>query len=151
MNTKVEIIKSILIPVIIGGITGFLISNFIDYNLINKPPLSPPSIVFPIIWTILYILMGTSYGILKTNNLIHKETNLIYYTQLLVNITWPIVFFVFKWRFISIIWIILLLALVTYMSINFYKKNKIAGLLQIPYILWTIFATYLTIGVYILN
>ena len=151
MNKKVEIIKSILIPVIIGGITGFLISNFIDYNLINKPPLSPPSIVFPIIWTILYILMGTSYGILKTNNLIDKETNLIYYTQLLVNITWPIVFFVFKWRFISIIWIILLLALVTYMSINFYKKNKIAGLLQIPYILWTIFATYLTIGVYILN
>ena len=151
MNKKVEIIKSILIPVIIGGITGFLISNFIDYNLINKPPLSPPSIVFPIIWTILYILMGTSYGILKTNNLIDKETNLIDYTQLLVNITWPIVFFVFKWRFISIIWIILLLALVTYMSINFYKKNKIAGLLQIPYILWTIFATYLTIGVYILN
>ena len=151
MNKKVEIIKSILIPVIIGGITGFLISNFIDYNLINKPPLSPPSIVFPIIWTILYILMGTSYGILKTNNLIDKETNLIYYTHLLVNITWPIVFFVFKWRFISIIWIILLLALVTYMSINFYKKNKIAGLLQIPYILWTIFATYLTIGVYILN
>ena len=151
MNKKVEIIKSILIPVIIGGITGFLISNFIDYNLINKPPLSPPSIVFPIIWTILYILMGTSYDILKTNNLIDKETNLIYYTQLLVNITWPIVFFVFKWRFISIIWIILLLALVTYMSINFYKKNKIAGLLQIPYILWTIFATYLTIGVYILN
>ena len=151
MNKKVEIIKSILIPVIIGGITGFLISKFIDYNLINKPPLSPPSIVFPIIWTILYILMGTSYGILKTNNLIDKETNLIYYTQLLVNITCPIVFFVFKWRFISIIWIILLLALVTYMSINFYKKNKIAGLLQIPYILWTIFATYLTIGVYILK
>ena len=151
MNKKVEFIKSILIPVVIGGIVGFLISNFIDYNIINKPPLSPPSIVFPIIWTILYILMGTSYGILKIKELIDDETNMIYYTQLLVNITWPIVFFVFKWRFISIIWIILLLALVTYMSINFYKKNKIAGLLQIPYILWTIFATYLTIGVYILN
>ena len=65
MNKKVEFIKSILIPVVIGGIVGFLISNFIDYNIINKPPLSPPSIVFPIIWTILYILMGTSYGILK--------------------------------------------------------------------------------------
>lgn len=151
MNKVSEFIKSILIPVVIGGIVGFPISNFIDYNIINKPPLSPPSIVFPIIWTILYILMGTSYGILKTKELIDDETNMIYYTQLLVNVTWPIVFFVFKWRFVSILWIILLLILVVYMTIKFYRKNKIAGLLQIPYILWTIFATYLTIGVYILN
>lgn len=151
MNKVSEFIKSILIPVVIGGIVGFLISNFIDYNIINKPPLSPPSIVFPIIWTILYILMGTSYGILKTKGLIDDETNMIYYTQLLVNVTWPIVFFVFKWRFVSILWIILLLILVIYMTIKLYRKNKIAGLMQIPYILWTIFATYLTIGVYILN
>ena len=151
MNKVLKFIKSILIPVVIGGIVGFLISNFIDYNIINKPPLSPPSIVFPIIWTILYILMGTSYGILKTKELIDDETNMIYYTQLLVNVTWPIVFFVFKWRFVSILWIILLLILVIYMTIKLYRKNKIAGLLQIPYILWTIFATYLTIGVYILN
>ena len=148
MNKKVELIKSILVPVVIGGIVGFLISNFIDYNIINKPPLSLPSIVFPIIWTILYILMGTSYGILKTKELIDDETNMIYYTQLLVNVTWPIVFFVFKWRFVSILWIILLLILVIYMTIKLYRKNKIAGLMQIPYILWTIFATYLTIGVY---
>ena len=151
MNKVLKFIKSILIPVVIGGIVGFLISNFIDYNIINKPPLSPPSIVFPIIWTILYILMGTSYGILKTKELIDDETNMIYYTQLLVNVTWPIVFFVFKWRFVSILWTILLLILVVYMTIKFYRKSKIAGLLQIPYILWTIFATYLTIGVYILN
>ena len=151
MNKVSEFIKSILIPVVIGGIVGFLISNFIDYNIINKPPLSPPSIVFTIIWTILYILMGTSYEILKTKELIDDETNMIYYTQLLVNVTWPIVFFVFKWRFVSILWIILLLILVVYMTIKFYRKSKIAGLLQIPYILWTIFATYLTIGVYILN
>ena len=95
--------------------------------------------------------MGTSYGILKTKELIDDETNMIYYTQLLVNVTWPIVFFVFKWRFVSILWIILLLILVIYMTIKLYRKNKIAGLMQIPYILWTIFATYLTIGVYILN
>ena len=126
MNKVSEFIKSILIPVVIGGIVGFLISNFIDYNIINKPPLSPPSIVFPIIWTILYILMGTSYGILKTKGLIDDETNMIYYTQLLVNVTWPIVFFVFKWRFVSILWIILLLILVVYMTIKFYRKNKIA-------------------------
>ena len=151
MNKKFEFIKSILIPVIIGGIVGFLISNFIDYDIINKPPLSPPSIIFPIIWTVLYVLMGISYGILKINNLTNSQIDIIYYTQLLTNVTWPIVFFVFKWRFISILWIILLLILVAYMTLKFYRKNKVAGILQIPYIIWSIFATYLTIGVYILN
>ena len=151
LNKRKIWIKSILFPVVLGGIVGLIIMPFMDYNTLQKPPLSPPSIVFPIIWTILYILMGISYGILKTKNLIDSETNMLYYTQLLVNVTWPIVFFVFKWRFISIIWIILLLILVAYMTIKFYRKNKIAGLLQIPYMIWTIFATYLTIGVYVLN
>ena len=68
MNKILEFIKSILIPVILGGIVGLIISNFMDYDIINKPLLSPPAIVFPIIWTILYILMGISYGILKAND-----------------------------------------------------------------------------------
>ena len=63
-------LKSILIPLLVGGIVGFLISGSIDYNTLEKPPLSPPSILFPIMWTILYALMGVSYGILKSNNLI---------------------------------------------------------------------------------
>ena len=151
MNKTLEFIKSILIPVVLGGIVGLIISNFMDYDIINKPLLSPPAIVFPIIWTILYILMGISYGILKANDLADEKVNSVYFTQLLTNITWPIVFFAFKWRFIAIIWIIVLLILIIYMTILFYKKNKLAGLLQIPYIIWTIFATYLTIGVYVLN
>ena len=60
--------KSILIPVIIGSLVGLIISNSIDYNMLEKPPLSPPSILFPIVWTILYTLMGISYGILKQKN-----------------------------------------------------------------------------------
>ena len=151
MNKTLEFIKSILIPVILGGIVGLIISNFMDYDIINKPPLSPPAILFPIVWTVLYILMGISYGILKTNNLVDDKVKSVYYTQLLTNVTWPIIFFAFKWRFIAIIWIIVLLILIIYMTIIFYKKNKLAGLLQIPYIIWTIFATYLTIRVYILN
>lgn len=151
MNKTLEFIKSILIQVVLGGIVGIIISNFMDYDIINKPLLSPPAIVFPIIWTILYILMGISYGILKANDLADEKVNSVYFTQLLTNITWPIVFFAFKWRFIAIIWIIVLLILIIYMTAIFYKKNKLAGLLQIPYIIWTIFATYLTIGVYVLN
>ncbi len=149
-KTKIYL-KSIIIPVIIGGIVGLIISKFIDYNLLQKPPLAPPAILFPIIWTILYILMGISYGRLKSKELIDEEINRIYYIQLALNALWPIFFFVFKWRLFSFVWIILLTIAVLLMVIKFYKNDKLAGLLQIPYLLWSIFATYLNLGVYILN
>ena len=143
--------KSILIPVLVGGIVGLITSGFIDYNSLNQPSLSPPSIVFPIVWTILYTLMGISYGILKSNSLVASEVNLIYYAQLFVNALWSFFFFVFKWRLFAFFWIILLAILVIIMIIQFYRKNKLAGLLQIPYLLWIIFATYLNLFVYLLN
>lgn len=149
---KVKIyIKSILVPVIVGGIVGLIISQAIDYNSLEKPFLSPPSVAFPIVWTILYILMGVSYGILKSKGLTDKNIDLIYYLQLAVNALWPIAFFLLKWRLFAAIWIILLAILVIIMIIRFYKKEKIAGLLQIPYLIWTLFATYLNIAIYILN
>lgn len=143
--------KAILIPVIVGGIVGLIISGSIDYNTLQKPFLSPPSILFPIVWTILYILMGISYGILQSNQLVDKEINTIYYLQLAVNALWSIIFFTLKWRLFAFIWIILLDVLVIIMIKKFYDKNKTAGLLQIPYIIWTLFATYLNLGVYLLN
>lgn len=143
--------KSILIPVLIGGIVGLIISSAIDYNSLQKPFLAPPSIVFPIVWTILYILMGISYGILKSKSLTNKKIDLIYYIQLAVNAAWSIIFFLLKWRLFAFIWILLLDILVVLMIIKFYKKDKTAGLLQIPYILWTLFASYLNLAIYILN
>ncbi len=151
MNKAWTYIKSILVPVIIGGITGLIISKFIDYNILQKPPLAPPVILFPIVWTILYILMGVSYGILKTNNLTDEKINSSYYAQLVVNILWPIFFFVFEWRLFAFFWILLLDVLVVIMIYRFYNKNKVAGLLQIPYLIWLVFATYLNLGVYLLN
>ena len=144
-------LKSIFVPVIIGAVVGFIISGFIDYNTLEKPFLSPPSIVFPIVWSILYVLMGISYGILEVNSQVDSDINFIYYLQLFVNALWSIFFFVFKWRFFAFLWILLLLALVTIMIIKFYNKNKLAGLLQIPYLLWIAFATYLNLGIYLLN
>ena len=132
--------KSILIPVIVGGIVGLIISGSIDYNNLQKPPLSPPSILFPIMWTILYILMGVSYGILKSKHLVDPDTKRIYYLQLFVNALWSIFFFTFKWRLFAFLWIILLDILVIVMIIKFFKNNKLAGVLQIPYLLWTLFA-----------
>lgn len=144
-------LKSILIPVLVGSIVGIYISKFMDYNILQKPFLSPPGFVFPIVWTILYVLMGVSYGILESNSLVDSEINFIYYLQLFVNALWPIAFFVLKWRLFAFIWIVLLLAIIIVMIIKFYQKNKLAGLLQIPYLLWTIFATYLNLFTYLLN
>lgn len=143
--------KSILIPVIIGGVIGLIISRSIDYNSLQKPPLSPTSILFPIVWTILYLLMGISYGIIDSKSLIELKTKIIYSLQLFVNATWSLIFFTLKWRLFAFIWIIILNILVIVMIIDFFKKNKTAGLLQIPYLLWIIFASYLNLGVYLLN
>lgn len=144
-------LKSILIPVIVGAVIGFITSSFIDYNSLVQPPFAPPSIAFPIVWSILYVLIGVSYGILKSNSLVNSDINFIYYFQLFVNALWSIFFFVLKWRFFAFLWILLLLILVIIMIIKFYNKNKVAGLLQIPYLIWTAFATYLNLGIYLLN
>ena len=140
-----KLIKNILIPVIMGGIIGLIINPFMNYQDLNKPPLSPPGIIFPIIWTILYIIMG--YSFYKQDG----QNKTIYYTQLVVNGLWSIFFFVFKWYLFSFIWIILLIILVIIMIKEFYKVNKLSGLINIPYLIWLIFAAYLSFGVYLLN
>ena len=151
MNKFSIYIRSILLPVIIGAIVGLITSQFIDYSSLVQPPLAPPSALFPIVWTILYILMGVSYGILKSNEKTDKDVDAIYSAQLIVNYLWSFIFFVFKWRFLAILWIILLAILVIIMIARFYRKDRIAGLLQIPYLLWVLFATYLTVEIYFLN
>ena len=90
--------KSILIPVIVGGVVGFITSNAINYNNLIQPAFAPPGILFPIVWTILYVLMGVSYGISKDKGLNDQEINSIYYLQLTVNALWTFIFFVFQWR-----------------------------------------------------
>lgn len=143
--------KSILIPVVVGGIVGLLISGSIDYDTLEKPLLAPPSLAFPINWTILYVLMGVSYGVLISNSLVDARINFIYYLQLFFNALWPIAFFILKWRLFAFFWIIVLAILIAIMVVKFYDKNKVAGLLQIPYLLWTLFATYLNLFIYLLN
>ena len=143
--------KTILVPGIVGGIVGFIISKSIDYNNLQKPFLAPPSIAFPIVWTILYILMGISYGILKSKKLTSKEIDVIYYLQLGFNAIWSIFFFSLKWRLFAFLWIIILAILIIIMIKKFYEKDKLSGLLQIPYLIWVLFASYLNISIYILN
>lgn len=127
-------LESVLIPIIVGGIVGLIISDSIDYDTLTKPFLSPPSLLFPIMWTVLYFLMGISYGILKIRHLDDTKIKIIYYLQLFVNAFWSIFFFSLKWRLFSFIWILLLDFLVGWMIVLFYRKNKTASLLQLPYL-----------------
>lgn len=151
MNNLKIYIKSILIPVIVGGIIGLIINPFINYDSLNKPPLAPPGILFSIIWPILYVLMGISYGILKSKKLVDSKISIVYYVQLGINALWSIFFFLLKWKLFSFIWILVLDVIVIYMIVLFYQKNKVAGILQVPYLLWILFASYLNIAIYVLN
>ena len=144
-------VKSILIPVGVGLIIGAITSSSIEYNTLIKPVLAPPGILFPIVWTILYILMGVSYGILKSKSLVDSEINFCYYLQLFVNAMWSIIFFTFEWRLFAFIWLLILVLLIIAMIVKFYNKDKVAGLLQIPYLLWALFASYLNWSIYLLN
>ena len=151
-KNKILSLFYIFFPLIMGTIIGLVTSNSIEYNNLIKPPVSPPSILFPIVWSILYLLMGISYFIYKKNiDNKGKLIPIIYYLQLFINLLWSIIFFVFELKFLAIIWIILLDLLVIFMIHLFSNENKISAYLNIPYLVWILFATYLTIGIYVLN
>lgn len=151
MNNIKILIICILIP-LFGGFVSNLLGDSTIYSVINKPFLSPPGIVFPIVWTALYILMGISSYLIYISNDNKKDKALIIYgIQLFINILWTFFFFNLKWYLFSFLWILILLGFVSYMIYLFYKINKSAGLLQIPYLIWLLFASYLNIMIFILN
>lgn len=149
-------ILSILIALAVGGISAFLSkSGMQSFNSVSKPPLSPPAWLFPIVWTILYIFMGISSAavyikISKSGNYIGSGLG-IYIVSLAVNFFWSIIFFDFKMYLLAGLWLILLWILVLFTVIKFCRTVKWAGLLQVPYLLWTTFALYLTWAIYILD
>lgn len=153
LNNPKKLIYYIIITFIIGVAPSIpIFKNMSMYQEINKPSLSPPSIVFPIAWTILYLLMAISiYKVNKTSDKNIPQANLIYYLQLIVNALWTPIFFGLKAYLFSYIWIIILIILVVTLIITFYKIDKTAAYLQIPYLLWLIFASYLNYGILILN
>ena len=141
----------LFLPVVLGALVGFIISNNIDYNTLVKPALSPPSWLFPVMWTIIYLLMGISYYRIKEYNNSTLTIDVIYYSQLAINLLWSIIFFVFKLRLFASVWIILLDIVVVFMICLFWKKDRLSVYLNLLYLGWILFATYLTIGIYLLN
>ncbi len=137
----------IFIPAILGLIVGLITNNIIDYDLLIKPDFYPPTYIFSIVWPILYLLMGISgFIISKTDNETAKK---LFRLQLLLNLMWPFIFSVNY--LLSFVLIILLIVVVIQMLIEFYKESKLAFYLQIPYLLWLIFAAILNYSIYKLN
>ena len=145
-----SITKYILIPLILGALAGFLSGSFGGYKDMVMPSFAPPGILFPIVWSILYILMGVSRYIIsqKDNN---SSAVSIYRFQLGVNLLWSFFFFTFRWYLFSFLWIILLIILVLIMIKKFYNISKVASFLQIPYLVWIVFASILNFSIYYLN
>lgn len=150
--SKEEII-SLLIPLVGGFLSGLIsISGIREFNSLTKPFLTPPGFVFPIVWTILYVLMGIGSYLIYNENDYHSSCCLkIYLLNLFVNFLWSPIFFGLNLRLFSFIWILLLDFIVVYMIICFYKVNKKAAYFQIPYLLWVLYATYLNLAFYIIN
>ena len=147
------LVISLLISLGVGGLAGLISSNSTElYGELNLPALSPPSVVFPIVWTILYILMGISAYLIYSSNSQNKDRALrIYGVQLLLNFIWPIVFFNMQMYLLAFIILVVLWITVLVMIMSFYRISPLAAYLQIPYLLWLTFAGYLNLSIYLLN
>lgn len=150
-TNKSNVIIAILIPLAIGALSS-LFSGSMSYSAFNKPLFSPPSALFPVVWTVLYILMGiSSYIIYSSNDPGEKKALTTYALQLVFNFFWSIIFFGFSQYVFAFIWLILLIILIIIMIYQFYKISPLAAYLQIPYLLWCVFAAYLNYAIYTLN
>ena len=154
-NTKTYIFF-IVLTLAAGGLAALLtMDNMNIYDSIVKPPFAPPGIIFPIVWGILYTLMGISaamvYITCKEEGYPLSPSMPLYFLQLGVNFFWSIIFFNVQNFLFAFLWLVLLFALVAAMVIAFSKVNKNAALLQLPYILWITFAGILNYAVFVLN
>lgn len=147
------LIICLLIPLAVGGLSALLTMGSMEvYGNLNQPPLSPPGFLFPIVWTILFILMGiSSYLIFVSDDRNKTKALIIYAVQLVFNFVWSLIFFNMQSYLFAFIWLVILWALIIAMIVSFWKISKPAALLQIPYLLWVTFAGYLNLGVYLLN
>lgn len=154
-NRKLWLAVCIAIPLLVGVIASVLTRQSMqNFAMLEKPPFAPPAWVFPVVWTILYVLMGiSSYLILIATAEKEKKENalLLYWYQLAVNFLWPTFFFNFEWYLFSFFWIVLLWVLVFLMILRFYKIDNWAAYLNIPYLIWLLLAAYLNLGIWWLN
>ncbi len=143
----------IAIPLLIGGLSALItMGNMQLFDSINKPPLAPPKWLFPVVWTILYIMMGiASYFLYKADSEEGREALVLYGIQLFFNFWWSIIFFNLKAYWFAAIWLFTMWIIILILLIKSKKIDVRSFWLLLPYFLWTTFAFYLNIGIAILN
>lgn len=143
----------IAIPLAVGGLSALLTrESMADYEKLIQPPLAPPGVVFPIVWTVLFLLMGISAVLVyRADSPQRDDAFFIWGAQLFVNFWWPVFYFRLGLRLVSFFWLWLLIILVAVMLYRFRQIRPAAALLNIPYFLWLFFAAYLNLATYLLN
>ncbi len=149
------LVLCVAVPLAVGAVSAYLSGGGMEvFESVTKPPLSPPGWLFPVVWTVLYTLMGVSSYLILTS-VAEKESIRsaisTYAYQLTVNFLWPTFFFSFRWFFFAFLWLLLLICLVVAMIREFYKISKPAAYLNIPYLVWLLFAGYLNFAIWWLN
>lgn len=152
---KGKLIKCIIIPLVVGGAAGLLTSGSMEvFEQVNKPAFAPPAGLFPVVWTILYLLMGISSYLVWISDAEKQQKAdalFLYGIQLAVNFIWPFLFFNLEWYLFAFLWLILLWVLVFLMIKGFYAISKPAAYLNIPYLIWLTFAGVLNLAIWWLN
>lgn len=145
----------IALPLLVGGVSALLTrESMMLFESVQKPPLSPPGWLFPVVWTILYTLMGIASYLVLTSEAPKEEVGRainVYLYQLLVNFLWSTWFFNLQWYFFAFFWLVLLWVMILITLVRFYRISKPAGYLMVPYLLWVTFAGYLNLGIALLN
>ena len=135
----------------VGGASAWLTGRQSKelYSTLNQPPLAPPSWVFPLVWTVLFLLMAVSAYLVWPKA--DGKTKALYLGQLAVNFFWSILFFRGEFYGLAFLWLLLLWVLIFWMVQRFYEIDPRAARLQLPYLFWVAFAGYLNLGIYLLN
>ena len=156
MNKIKTLLRSILTPILLGFFVFLLIPDMGDrFQNVIRPPLSPPGWVFMVVWPVLYGLMGVAAFLVKTDETAPRgeirPAVKLYRWQLALNLLWSPVFFLWHWYGIAVIELLILLCVLVLTVLRFFRVRPAAGWLLMPYLLWSLFALYLTTGVWILN
>ncbi len=149
-----KLLIAIGIPLLTGGLSALLtMGSMSSFEEVRKPPLSPPGWLFPVVWTILFILMGIASYLVFTaeENTLRLPSLILYGVQLFFNFFWSIIFFNLEAYLFAFVWLLILWALILLTTLMFYRISKPAGILMLPYLLWVTFAGYLNFGIFLLN
>lgn len=147
-----KLIGCLAIPLAAGGLSALLTRGSMEsFEALNKPPLSPPGWLFPVVWTVLFVLMGIASYLAAVSGGPNRTALAVYGVQLLFNFVWPLLFFRLAQYLPAFIWLVILWVLILVTAVLFYRISKPAGYLMLPYLTWVAFAGYLNLAIFLLN